>query len=177
MTTPETTIEQLFGGRTATVIDDAIGPTEAAAVRARLERTGYARYALIDRGSYDLVRDPDEPALLAALQARASTATGRELVIASSRALRLQPGDYLLAHHDELHDGHPVELALDLSPSTVPGAEIHYRRRGQAYFRAPSAPGALAIVERGPTVSCNHTYVSKRHTASVVRLMILLRDR
>ena len=62
--------------------------------------------------------------------------------------------------------------------AAVPGAEVHYRRRGQVFFRAPCAPGSLAIVERGPTVSCNHTYVSKRHAdASVVRLVLLLRDR
>jgi len=41
----------------------------------------------------------------------------------------------------------------------------------------PSTPGALAMVERGLTVMCNHTYVSKRSTqASVERLVVLLRD-
>ena len=62
-------------------------------------------------------------------------------------------------------------------PPQCPGAEIHYRRRGQVYFRVPCVPNALAIVERGPTVTCNHTYVSKLHPdASVVRLVVLLRD-
>ena len=38
-------------------------------------------------------------------------------------------------------------------------------------------PGSLAIVEGGPTVSCNHTYVGKRHAAaSVVQLALLLGD-
>jgi hypothetical protein len=71
----------------------------------------------------------------------------------------------------------PIEVTIDLSPHLVDGAEIHYRRRGQVFFRVPSLPGSAAIVERGPTVTCNHTYVSKRHLdASVVRLVLLLAD-
>jgi hypothetical protein len=59
----------------------------------------------------------------------------------------------------------------------VAGAEVHYRHRGQVFFTFPSTPGALALVERGPTVMCNHTYVSQRTPdASVVRLIVLLRD-
>lgn len=168
-----TTIAELFGARTATILDDVVGPTEAAQVRARLV---YTRYTLLDRGSYE-VAPVDEPALVTRLIALAARATGRTLALAGARALRLSAGDYLLAHHDALRDGHPVELTLDLSPAAVPGAEVHYRRRGQAYFRVPCAPGSLAIVERGPTVACNHTYVSKRYPdASVVRLMLLLTD-
>ena len=54
---------------------------------------------------------------------------------------------------------------------------VHYRRRGQVFFRVPSAPRALALIERGPTVTCNHTYVSRLHpTADVIRLIVLLRD-
>ena len=91
---------------------------------------------------------------------------------------RMRPGDYLLGHHDRVHDDHPLELILDLSPVAVPGAEVHYRRRGQLFFRAPSAPRSLALVERGPTVTRHHTYVSQRHAAaSVLRLVVLLRDR
>jgi hypothetical protein len=173
-----TTIEQLFGARTALVLPDVIDPTHAAAIRERLEHTGYTRYTLLDRGSYDVIADPHEPELHAAVIELATRATGRSLVLAETRALRLVPGDYLLAHHDRIHDDHPVELVLDLSPAAVPGAEVHYRRRGQVYFRVPCAPGSLAVVERGPTVSCNHTYLSKRHAgASVIRLMLLLRDR
>jgi len=172
-----TTLEQLFGGRTAAVVPDVIGPSLAAEARAQLERAGYTRYALLDRGSYDVVAEPRAPELFGALIAIAARTTGRALALAEVRALRLRPGDYLLAHHDRLHDDHPVELVLDLSPASVPGAEVHYRRRGQVYFRVPCAPGSLAIVERGPTVTCNHTYVSKRNpAASVVRLVMLLRD-
>ena len=65
----------------------------------------------------------------------------------------------------------------DLSEAAVPGADVEYRRRGQVFFVAPSSPGSLAIVERGPTVTCNHTYVSRLHAgASIVRLVVLLRE-
>jgi hypothetical protein len=171
-----TTIGELFGDRIATVVPEVVGSALAGELRARFEHAGYARYALLDRGSYHELRAPDEPALVTTLAGLASEATGRALVVAEARVLRLGPGDYLLAHHDRLHADHPVELVLDLSPAAVAGAEVHYRRRGQVYFRFASTPGALAIIERGPTVSCNHTYVSKRHAgASIVRLVLLLR--
>lgn len=176
MTSP-TSIEALFGARTALIIDDAITEARAAEVRARLEFAGYAPYRLLDRGRYDHVSDPHVvPYLLADLAHLASSRTGRALKPVEARAVRLGPGDYLLGHHDRVHDDHPVELTLDLSPAAVPGAEVHYRRRGQVYFRVPSAPRSLAVVERGPTVTCNHTYVSQRAAdAVVVRLIVLLR--
>jgi len=171
-----TTLDELFAGRAATIVPDAVGPTLAAEVRARLAGR-YTRYALRDRGSYDVVAQVDEPALFAALTGIAAQVTGRALAVVDARALRLGAGDYLLAHHDRIDEGVPVELALDISAASVPGAEVHYRQRGKVYFRAASQPGALAVVARGPTVTCNHTYVSKRHgDAAVVRLMVLLRD-
>jgi hypothetical protein len=172
-----TSLDELFASRIAAVVPEAVGPTLAAEVRARLERAGYARYALVDRGSYDVLTGPDEPALLATLAGLAAQLTGRALVVAEARAIRLGAGDYLLAHHDRVHDDHPVELMLDLSPASVPGAEVRYRRGGQVFFQLASRPGAASVVERGPAVTCHHTYVSKRHAgASVVRLIVLLRD-
>ena len=180
-----TTVEQLFGGRTAVIVPDVVAPALAGQARAALERAGYTRYALLDRGSYDVLADPALAELRAlpdvlpdVLIEHAARTTGRRLVVAEARALRLHPGDYLLAHHDRIHDDHPVELILDLSPARVPGGEVHYRRRGQVYFRVPCAPGSLAIVERGPTVACTHTDVRKRDPiATIVRLVLLLRDR
>lgn len=175
MVLPVTTLDDLFGA--ALVVPDALDRAAAAAARARWDALGYTRYALLDRGSYDVLAAPDEPELLARMRRAAEAATGRTLAVAESRAVRLLPGDYVLAHHDRLHDDNPVEVTLDLSPAPVPGAEVHYRRRGQVFFRFPSTPGALAVVERGVTVTCNHTYVSKLHEgACVVRLVALLRD-
>jgi hypothetical protein len=161
----------------AVVVPGAVGAALAAEVRARLEHVGYTRYALVDRGSYDELSSLEERELLAVLAGIATEVTGRSLALAEARVLRLGVGDYSLVRHDRVHDDRPIELVLDLSPAIVPGAEVHYRHRGQVFFTVPSAPGSLAIVERGPTVMCNHTYVSKRHAgASVVRLMVLLRS-
>lgn len=169
-----TTLDELFGARAALIVPEAIGRDAAAAVRARL---GFRRFALVDRGSYDVADTVDEPAVLAALVSLAAEITGRTLVVAEARALRLGPGDYALVHHDRPDDA-AVELTLDLSAAAVDGAEVHYRRHGQVFFRVPSAPGALAVVERGPGVACHHTYVSKLHpAASIVRLMVRLHDR
>ena len=171
-----TTLEELFTRRIAVIVPDAIGAGLAAEVRARLERTGYRRYGLIDRGSYDLVDAPHEPELLVTLTRLATKATGRALAVAEARAIRLGAGDYLLAHHDRIQEG-SVELMLDLSPAGVPGAEVHYRDRGRVVFRVASVPGALSVVERSADVTCNHTYVSKLHTgAAIVRLVVQLHD-
>jgi hypothetical protein len=158
-----------IGARTAVIVPDAVAPSPPAA--------HYTRYALLDRGSYDHAPF-DDAELLARLATLAAEVTGRALAVRESRVVRLVPGDYLLAHHDSVHDDLPIEVVADLSPAAVPGAEVHYRRRGQVFFRVPSTPGAVSIVERGPTVTCNHTYVSKLLPpgTEVVRVIALLRE-
>jgi len=151
-----------LASHTASIVDDAIDRERAAALRTQL--TGWRRYALLDRGSYEYIDDVVEPALFAKLAGYGT--------ITSARALRLSPGDYILAHHDELHDNLPLELVLDLSPAPMP-AEIHYRRRGSVFLRVPCVPRSLAVVERGPTVTRNHTYASKLHAGVIVRLVML----
>lgn len=158
----------------AVVVPDAIGSELAADARARLERAGYSRYGRIDRASYDHVDDPPLPELVEALAGIAAAVTGRAGKVSTVRAIRLEPGDYLLTRHDRVLDGRPLELVLDLSASPVDRAEVHFRHRGQVFFTMTSRPGALAIVERGPTVMSNHTYVSKRLRGSVVRLLVHL---
>jgi len=165
------TVEDMFPH--AEVVTSAIGPDVADRVRAGI--TGYQRYALLDRGSYEVapVGDADLLHRVCGLGARR---LGRELVAIEGRVLRLRAGDYLLARHDRdrhLLDGRPVELVLDLSPAPVE-SEIQYRRRGQVFFRVPCVPRSLAIVERTPVITCNHTYVSKRVLGvEVIRLVVL----
>jgi hypothetical protein len=133
----------------------------------------WQRYRQIDQASYDFVDDMMLP-ITSAIVERAATQLDRKLAVRSTRLLRLRAGDYLLAHHDRFHEDNPVELMLDLSPASVPGAEAHYRRRGAVFFRMPCVPRMLAIVERGPTVSCNHTYISKLvPDALVIRYVVL----
>ena len=189
------TVEDLFPH--AEVVTSAIGPDVAERLRAGI--TDYERYALLDRGSYEVapVRDPELLHRVCGLGARR---LGRELVAIEGRALRLRAGDYLLARHDRatgvagdrratgvagdrhatrvagdrrVHDGRPVELVLDLSPHAG-SSEIQYRRLGQVFFTVPNVPRSLAIVERTPVITCNHTYVSKRALGvEVVRLVVL----
>ncbi len=111
-----TTLDELFGARTALILEHEVAPT------ARF--TGFTRYALLDRGSYDVLEPVADP-LVDQLRLRAERATGRALAVAGARVLRLGPGDYLLAHHDRPSDGHPLELVADLSPTATPGAEVH----------------------------------------------------
>ncbi len=151
--------------RSAVIVPAAIDPAAAAAARARFR---YTRYTLVDRGSYSYLDDPDEPALLA----RARELAGG-LAITHARVLQLDPGDYLLARHDTIVE-RGVEVVIDLSAAAVAGAEVHYRQHGQVLFVMPSAPGSAAIVPRTGSVTANHTYVSRRGTASVVRLVVRL---
>ncbi len=169
------TIADLFGARAAVVVPDVIDAAFAAELRARIAETGYARFALLDRGSYELCARVEEHTLFAVLATLVARETGRVLAVTEARALRLRAGDYLLAHHDRLRDDNPVEVMLDVSAARVPGADVHYRRRGQVFLRVASAPGAASIVERGPSVGCNHAYVSRlRADAEIVRIVALL---
>jgi len=159
-------LADVLAPRSALTVPDVVARAEAAAIRARLRWTPYA---LLDRGRYAFCDDLDEPALYATLARLAGGA------VTSARAYRLGPGDYTLARHDPPLAERCVEIAVDLSAASVPGAELHYRQRGQVFHRFPCVPGAAAIVERTPTVTSNHTYVSKLHAgAEIVRLVARL---
>jgi hypothetical protein len=174
MVLPVTSLDQLFGA--ALLVPGAVDTARATAARER-HAASFTRYALVDRGSYELVANPDEAELVALMRSAAERATGRALGLAESRIVRLRSGDYVLAHHDRIHDDNPVEVMLDLSPARVPDAELHYRRSGQVFFRVPCTPGMLSIVERGVTVTSNHCYVSKLlGDVTIVRFIVLMRD-
>ena len=160
----------------AVTIPTAVGSKIASELRTRFLDRGYTRYALLDRGSYDWLDSPPIPDLTPIFEGVASEVTGRTLAVASARVLRLLPGDYLLVRHDRVHEDRAVELVLDLSPMSVPNAEVHWRHRGQVFFTMPSRPGTMSLVERGPTVMSNHTYVTRRWTGTaVIRLVVILR--
>lgn len=46
-----TTVEELFGARTATVVENAISPQDARDLRAHAARHGYQRYGIVDVGA------------------------------------------------------------------------------------------------------------------------------
>lgn len=174
-----TTLDDLFGARAVAIIPGAIAAAVADEIRERLELLGYRRYALVDRGHYEWIEDAGETDLVRALAKLAAGVTKRPLAVEDVldvRALRLTAGDYILAHHDRVHDDPRIELVLDVSAAPVAGAEVHYRRHGQVFHRVPSQPGVLSVVERDGAITCHHTYVSKRHTtAELVRLVVRLR--
>jgi hypothetical protein len=150
---------------------------------------GFTRYALVDRGSYEVAAFHDDALVLELCDIAARRLGAERATATEARVIRLLAGDYILARHDltqialldpSLYGAHPferrrVELVLDLSPAPV-DAEIHYRRRGQVFFRVPCAPRSLAIIERAPAVTCNHTYLSKRTPNAVVTRLIVLLD-
>ena len=172
-----TSLDELFGARAAVIVPGAISAAHADEVRARLANRGFQRYSLVDRGSYAWIDEVHEPALVSALTRVAADVTGGTHAVDDVRAIRLVAGDYLLAHHDLVHDDRRVELVLDISDTETAGAEVHYRRHGQLFHRVPSHPGALSVVERDVAVTAHHTYVSKRHTtAEVTRLVVRLRS-
>jgi hypothetical protein len=128
--------------------------------------TGFTRYALLDRGSYEYVDVPADPRIGELV----ANHTGARRPCIASRVIRLVPGDFILARHDPSPTG--LEIVIDISPAPA-AAELHYRQHGQVFFRVPCAPGTAALVPRNPTVTCNHAYVSKLGNAEIVRWMCL----
>lgn len=150
-------LDQLFGVA-------AIVPADAACTLGP-----WQPYRQLDHGRYDFA-EAEVPATLVAL---AANAVGRPLRVERARVIRLRAGDYVLARHDPLRDDAPVEIVYDLSPRAA-ASEVVYLRRGRPFFQVPCARGTLAIVERGPTVSSYHTYVSKRDPAADVQRLVAL---
>ncbi|MEO6772534.1 MAG: hypothetical protein ABI467_05855 [Kofleriaceae bacterium] len=149
-------LDQLLATRSAVIVPSGI--------TARFE--GFARYRLLDRGSYEYLDVPADPRIGALVAAH----TGAVRRCIASRVIRLLPGDYVLARHDPSPTG--LEVVVDVSPAPS-AAELHYRQHGQLLLRVPCAPGTAALVPRNPTVTCNHTYLSRLGTAEVVRWICL----
>ena len=149
-------LDELLATRSAVIVPSGI--------TARF--SGFARYALYDRGSYEHVDVPADPRI-AELVARH---TGVQRRCVASRVIRMVPGDFILARHDPSPTG--LEVVVDISPAPA-AAEVHYRQHGQVFFRVPCEPGTAALVPRNPSVTSNHTYLSKLHTAEVVRWICL----
>lgn len=134
----------------------------------------FTRYPQIDRAAYEYAA-VEPPTALVAL---AEEVTQRTLAPIRAQVIRMMPGDYILARHDEPHDDHRVEVIVDCSPAIVPGSEVRYQRAGNVFFLVPSQPGTASIVERDPTTLAYHTYISKLRTGAVVqRVVVQLVDR
>jgi hypothetical protein len=149
-------LDELLATRSAVIVPSGI--------TARFE--GFTRYALVDRGSYEWVDVPVDPRIGELV----ATHTGTRRRCVASRVIRLVPGDFILARHDPRPTG--LEVVVDLSAAPC-AAEVHYRQHGQVFFRMPCEPGTAALVPRYPSVTSNHTYVSKLASVEVVRWVCL----
>jgi hypothetical protein len=172
--------DRILGERTASVVEELISASDAAAVRSELQRNEYQTYRLLDRGCFDY-QDLDTNGscgpICTKLAAYVSSNSNRQLRIVTARAIRLRAGHYTLANLDAYHDDLPLQLTVDCSEHAVTNAHLFYRRRGGVFFFLPSQPRSAAIVERGPSVNCHHSYISKRFpNAEIIRLVLLLRD-
>ncbi|MEP6861306.1 MAG: hypothetical protein ABJE66_11830 [Deltaproteobacteria bacterium] len=149
-------LEELLATRSALIVPSGITARFA----------GFTRYALVDRGSYEWVDVPVDPRIGELV----ATHTGMRRQCIASRVIRLVPGDFILARHDTSPTG--LEVVIDISPAPC-AAEVHYRQHGQVFFRVPCEPGTAALVPRYPSVTSNHTYLSKLATVEVVRWVCL----
>jgi hypothetical protein len=147
-------------------LDELLATRSAMIVKTdvRAAFTGFARYRLYDRGSYEWLEVPADDRLGQIVE----TFCGERKRCVASRVLRLVPGDYVLARHDPVRERGTIEVVVDLSPAAVEGAEVQYRQHGQVFFRMPCEPGTAAVVPCGPTVTSNHSYVSKLRTGGEV---------
>jgi hypothetical protein len=84
-------------------------------------------------------------------------------------------GDYALARDDAAELERHLELTLDVSVIATGGADICYTHRGQLFYAVPQIPGAVGLVQRGPTIRRYDRYLNHRAgDAEVIRLRLAL---
>lgn len=162
----------------AVVVPGALSEPAAAELRAELSAAGFEPYWLADHGRYEVNDALAAPELFDSLREIAEHLAGAGLEVQAARWLGLRRGSYSLLRDDVMVAGQErsVELTLDLSAGSCGEAEVVYTHRGQVYFAAPQRPGALALVERGPTVRRYDRYLTHRvGAAEILRLRMALR--
>lgn len=153
----------------------AVSPALAAAVRAGLDASRFQVFDLAPRGHYEHCGDAPTAELIATLAGVASFLADRPLAPIHSKWIRASHRSYALLRGDAPPAGAVAELVLDVSEAEVGEGQFIYTHRGQPYFVATQAPGALALVARGPTVQRYMRYVTHRaRDASLLRLVVAL---
>lgn len=157
----------------AVVLDDWLPVSEAADLRARLLAHGLERFDIADRGRHDLSLSFRADGVLARLGARTEEVAQEPLRLAAVRWTRSRHGDYTLIHGDDLvrfADPRHVEVTLDFSAGSSDLGQIVYTD-GTDVFVVPQRAGAMAVVERRPTVRRYQRYLTHRAgDAEVFRL-------
>jgi hypothetical protein len=160
------------------VLPGALSGPAAAALREQLAEAGVQPYWVADRGRYEMNDTLEAPELFESLRELAEHLAGAHFTVESARWLRLRRGSYALLRDDAPLAERHLELTLDLSAGSSGEAEVIYTHRGQIFFAAPQQPGALALVERGPTVRRYDRYLTHCvGDAEIVRLRMALRFR
>jgi hypothetical protein len=159
----------------AVLVPGVLSSAWAAQLRTRLAQSGWEPFRLAHRGHYDQNERFEAPALWDELREFVSQLTGERLQQEKFRWLRFLPGGYALLR-DDLPGETSYELQLDLSAEKAPDAEVCYCHRRQVYWVVAPQPGALSLVQRGPTVQRYERYLSKLHAqAELVRLRVWYR--
>jgi hypothetical protein len=156
---------------------ELIAPDERARLRAALDAAGWLRHDLADQRHVCSSPAAADEALFARLTDLAATAGGAPLRLDAFEWLRLRHGDYQLMKHDARRrppDAH-VEVIADLSAAATGEAEIVYTDGGPTLFYVPQLPGAVAVVQRAPTLLRYQRHLSLRvGAAEVHRLRLTL---
>ncbi|MEZ4301765.1 MAG: hypothetical protein R3B70_42915 [Polyangiaceae bacterium] len=152
-----------------------VSPALAARVRASLTHTPFEPFDFAPRGRYERSAAPPDPQLAAALTDIASFLAGAPLAILEATWLRARHRSYALLRDDAPRTGTLAELVLDVSERATSEGQLIYTHRGQPFFVANQAPGAVALVARGPTVQRYLRYVTHRAgDAELLRLVLSL---
>jgi len=105
----------------------------------------------------------------------AAEVAGEPLRLGGFRWTRLVRGDYALMRDDPAPLARHLELTLDVSGHLTGAAEICYAHRGQLFYAVAQIPGAVGLVQRGPTIRRYDRYLNGQvGEAEVVRLTLTL---
>ena len=159
-------------------VPGAVSPALAARVRAGLASAPFEPFYLAPHGRYERCAEAPDADLAGTLVEVASFLADRPLAIVGATWIRTRRGSYALLRDDEPPSAAVAELVLDVSERATGEGQVVYTHRGQAYFVATQAPGALSLALRGPTVRRYLRYVTHRAgDATLLRLVLALGDR
>jgi hypothetical protein len=177
VTSPLAQIKQSYHAATipSATIPGALSPDAAEEIRARLAEHTFEPFFLAHRGRYARNEAYADDELFEGLVALAEEVVGEPLRLAAFRWTRLVRGDYALMRDDRAPLERHVELTLDVSGCVTGAAEICYAHRGTLFHAVGQLPGALGLVQRGPTIRRYDRYLNHAvGDAEVVRLTLTL---
>ncbi|UQA55176.1 hypothetical protein [Polyangium aurulentum] len=177
MTSPLAQLKQSYLAATipAVTIPGVLSLEAAEEIRARLAGGDFEPFFLAHRGRYARNASYADEELFEGLVALAQEVTGEPLRVAAFRWMRLVRGDYALMRDDPAPLDRHTELTLDVSGDVTGAAEICYAHRGRLFHAVSQLPGAVGLVQRGPTIRRYDRYLNHAvRDAEIVRLTLTL---